>query len=192
MPDPANPFHDLRRRMRPVHATWQEAAADLTLDQVNHFERPGVLPIAFSLMHLVTTEDRVVSTALLGTTSMLWVEGDWPAKVGNTVPDVRRGTPMEVAEQLRFADVDAWRAYQTAVFAQTMAALEGADASRWDEVMFEAVPAYMHGGFLHMLVGDGVVTVGDYVEVVVYHHGLRHLGELEHARGLVGLRGIGG
>ncbi len=187
-----NPSHDLRRRMRPVHETWQAAAADLTLDHVNHFERPGVLPIAFSLMHLVTTEDRVVSTALLGSTSMLWVDGDWSAKVGNTVPDVRRGTPMEVAEQLRFADIDAWRAYQTAVFTQTGAALEQTDSARWEEIMFEAVPPYMHGGFLHMLAGDDPVTVGDYLEVVVYHHALRHLGELEHARALVGLRGIGG
>jgi hypothetical protein len=50
----------------------------------------------------------------------------------------------------------------------------------------------MHGGFMHLLVGDGPVTLGDYMEVVVYHHALRHLGELEHARGLVGLHGVGG
>ena len=188
----ANPFHALLRRMRPVHATWQEAAADLTLDHVNHFERPGVLPIAFSLMHLVTTEDRFVSASLLGKRPMLWDEGAWAAKVGNTVPEVRRGTPMEVAERLRFADIDAWRAYQTAAFARTDAALEQTDAARWEEIAFEAVPPAMHGGFLHLLVGDGAVTLGDYAEVVLYHHALRHLGELEHARALVGLRGVGG
>ncbi len=187
-----NPFHALSRRMRPVHATWQAAAADLTLEHANHFERPGVLPIAFSLMHLVTTEDRFVSAALLGKTSLLWEDGEWAGKVGNTVPEVRRGTPMEVAEQLRFADIDAWRDYQTAAFAQTDEVLAASDASRWEEIAFETVPPAMHGGFLHMLVGDGPVTFGDYAEVVVYHHALRHLGELEHARGLVGLRGIGG
>ena len=52
-----NRFHELARRMRPVHASWQEAVADLTLEQVNHHESLGVLPIAFSLMHLVNTED---------------------------------------------------------------------------------------------------------------------------------------
>jgi hypothetical protein len=36
------------------------------------------------------------------------------------------------------------------------------------------------------------VTLGNYLEVVVYHHSLRHLGELEHARALVGLGGVGG
>lgn len=187
-----NEFHRLLRRMRPVHAAWEAAAADLTLDQANHLERPGVLPIAFSLMHLVTTEDRFVSTTLLGKKPMLWDEGGWPAKVGNTVPEVRRGTPMEVAERLRFGDIDAWRAYQSAAFAQTEAALEQTDAARWEEIAFEAVPPAMRGGFLHMLVGDGPVLLGDYAEVVVYHHALRHLGELEHARGLVGLRGVGG
>ena len=38
-----NRFHALARRMRPVHASWQEAVADLTLDHVNHHERAGVL-----------------------------------------------------------------------------------------------------------------------------------------------------
>lgn len=187
-----NPFHELRRRMGPVHATWEAAVADLTLEHVNHFERPGVLPIAFSLMHLVTTEDRFVSATLLGKKPMLWDEGGWAARVGNTVPEVRRGTPMADAGRLRFTDVDAWRAYQTAAFAQTDAALDAVDPARWEEVAFAAVPPAMAGGFLHMLVGDGPVSVGDYAEVVVYHHALRHLGELEHARGLVGLRGIGG
>ena len=51
-----NRFHVLARRMRPVHQSWQEAAADLTLEQANHHERAGVLPITFSLMHLVHDE----------------------------------------------------------------------------------------------------------------------------------------
>jgi len=187
-----NRFHDLLRRMRPVHATWQDAAADLTLEQANHLERAGVLPVAFSLMHLVTTEDRFVSTTLLAKQPMLWDEGGWPDKVGNTVPEVRRGTPIAVAEQLRFADIDAWRAYQTAAFARTEAALEQMEASRWDDVALPAVPPAMRGGFLHRLVGDEPVHLGDYAEVVLYHHALRHLGELEHARALVGLTGVGG
>ena len=99
---------------------------------------------------------------------------------------------MDVAETLRFADIDAWRDYQTAVFAQTISLLEGADDSRWDEIYLDAVPESQYGGFLHALVGDGQVRLGDYLEVVIYHHALRHLGELEHARALVGLRGVGG
>lgn len=186
-----NRFHALARRMRPVHASWQEAVSDLTLDHVNHHERAGVLPIAFSLMHLVNTEDFRACERLTGQ-DPCWVTGGWAEKVGNTVPAVFRGTPMEIAESLRFGDVEAWRAYQSAVFQQTIDLLTATDDARWDEVYLEAVPASQQGGFLHHLVGDGPVLLGDYLEVVIYHHGLRHLGELEHARALVGLRGVGG
>ena len=186
-----NRFHELARRMRPVHKSWQVAAADLTLEHVNHHERSGVLPIAFSLMHLVNSEDVRTCERLTGQ-EPLWQSGGWAERVGVTVPAVFRGTPMEVAETLRFGDVDNWREYQTGVFGQTLSALEAAPDSRWDEICFEAVPASMHGGFLHALVGDGPVCLGDYLEVVVYHHALRHLGELEHARALVGLGGVGG
>jgi hypothetical protein len=186
-----NRFHELARRMRPVHQSWQAAVADLTLEHVNHHERSGVLPIAFSLMHLVNTEDLRSCERITGQPP-LWQAGGWAERVGNTVPAVFRGTPMEVAESLRFADIDAWREYQTAVFAQTISLLEGVDDARWDEVYLDAVPESQYGGFLHTLVGDGQVRLGDYLEVVIYHHALRHLGELEHARALVGLRGVGG
>ena len=186
-----NPWSDLNRRMRPVHAQWQAAVADLTLEQVNHHERAGVLPIAFSLQHLVTTEDRNVSERFYDE-PMLWESGKWAEKVGASVPSVRRGTPIEVAEALRFADIDAWREYQTAVFERTTGAFAAAEPGRWTEVAMDAVPPSMQGGFLHLLVGDGPVYLGDYVEVVVYHHAIRHLGELEHARALVGLTGVGG
>ena len=46
------------QRIGAAHALWQQGVADLTLAQVNHFERPGVLPIAFTLMHYVVGEDR--------------------------------------------------------------------------------------------------------------------------------------
>jgi hypothetical protein len=186
-----NRFQELARRMRPVHQAWQAAVGDLRLEHVNHHERAGVLPIAFSLMHLVNTEDFRMCERLTGQ-EPLWQAGGWAEQVGNTVPAVFRGTPMEVAETLRFRDVDAWRAYQTGVFAQTNSLLEGADDDRWDEVYLDAVPTSMHGGFLHALVGSDPVLLGDYLEVVIYHHAIRHLGELEHARALVGLGGVGG
>jgi hypothetical protein len=186
-----NRFHDLRRRMHPVHQSWQEAAADLTLDQVNHHERAGVLPIAFSLMHLVNTEDFRACERLTGQ-EPLWKTGGWDKKVGVSVPAVFRGTPMDVAESLRFQDIDAWREYQTAAFNQTDELLVATDDVRWDEIYLESVPPAQQGGFIHLLVGDGPVTLGDYLEVVLYHHALRHLGELEHARALVGLHGVGG
>ena len=186
-----NRFENLADRMVAAHGSWQFAVEDLTVDQVNHHERAGVLPISFSLMHLVNTEDFRVCERLTDH-QPVWIAGGWADKVGNTVPEVFRGTPMEVAETLRFRDIDAWRSYQTEVFAQTQTTLRSTADERWDEVFMESVPNTMSRGFLALLCGTGPVTLGAYLEVVVYHHSIRHLGELEHARSLVGLSGVGG
>ena len=186
-----NRFHTLARRLGPAHHSWQAAVADLTLDQANYQERPGVLPITFSLMHLVTTEDARVSERLAGQ-ERLWERGNWADKVGVNVPAVFRGTPIEVAETLRFKDINAWRAFQSEIFAQTMDALARTEDDRYDEVVLAEIPDSLRGGWLHMLSGDGPVRMGDYLETVLYHHAIRHLGELEHARSLVGLHGVGG
>lgn len=37
--------------MRATHSLYADVLATMTLDHVNHFEREGVLPIAFSLYH---------------------------------------------------------------------------------------------------------------------------------------------
>jgi len=39
----------LQRRMKALHSLYDQALSTMTLDHVNHFEREGVLPIAFSL-----------------------------------------------------------------------------------------------------------------------------------------------
>jgi hypothetical protein len=38
--------------------------------------------------------------------------------------------------------------------------------------------------------GEAGITVLDAAECWIYQHGLRHMGEIEHARGLVGLTGM--
>lgn len=172
-----------------MHNLWRRAVADVRVEQVNHHERAGVVPIAFSLMHYVNNEDRYVTERLVGG-AQLWDEGGWAAQVGGNVPQVRRGGALAVAEGIRFGDLAAWRAYQEAVFARTEAALAGLPDERFEEIVFPGVPEAMRGGFLSMLVGDGPVRLGDMMDVVLYQHGMRHLGEVEHARSLVGLGGL--
>lgn len=185
----AGPWRELARRVRAMHLFWDQAVADLALAQVNHHERAGVLPIAFSLFHYVNGEDRSVSERLLDAPA-LWSE-EWAARTGIDGGPIRRATPLAVAERVRLADLDAWRAYQRAVFARTESALASVPDARWDEVVFPAVPESFRGGFLDELVGDGPVMLGDFMDVLLYQHGMRHLGEIEHARSLVGLQGVG-
>ena len=42
----------LQRRMRALHSLYYDAVDTMTIDHVNHFEREGVVPIAFCLFHI--------------------------------------------------------------------------------------------------------------------------------------------
>jgi hypothetical protein len=180
----------LARRVSAAHALWQQGVSDLTVDQVNHFERSGVLPIAFTLMHFVVGEDRNVARFLGGGT-LLWDTEGWSARTGLVGQPPMRGTPMADAEQVRLGDVDAWRAYQTAVFTRTERALATLPLDRFAEKAMDRPPAdALKGSFLGLIVPEGDPRVSDVCEAYVFQHAVRHLGELEHARALVGLGGL--
>jgi hypothetical protein len=173
-----------------MHTQWNQITQDLTLDQVNHHEREGVLPIAFSLHHFVLVEDQSIARRVLKE-APLWESGGWEERVGATVPSVTRGTPIAVAETLRFGDYDAWLGYQTAVFDRTEQTLDSLADERWDEIVFETMPDPLKGGFLDLVVGNRPLYLGDMIDVFIAYHGSRHLGEIEHARSLIGLQGVG-
>ena len=172
------------QRLDAVHALWQQGVADLTTEQVNHFERPGVLPIAFTLMHFVVGEDRNAAK-YLGAGALLWDEQEWAKRVGLVGEPPVRGTPMADAERIRLGDVDAWRLYQTAVFARTESALESLPLGRFAEKAMDRPPAAaLKGAFIALLVPEGEIRVSDVCEAYLFQHAVRHLGELEHARAL--------
>jgi hypothetical protein len=184
-------LRSLARRMRAMHAIWNDAVADLTLEQVNHHERAGVLPIAFTLYHTVCGEDGAIGRFVLGE-GRLWDRDGWAARVGIESAHMPRGTPIDEAERVRFHDLDAWREYQRLTFARSEQALAALDPARLGEVLFDGtVPDSVRGGFLDAMVGgEPPIVLADALESFVYQHGIRHLGELEHARALVGLRGL--
>ena len=47
----------LQRRMHTMHSLYYQAVGSMNLEHVNHFEREGVLPIAFSLFHYTNMQD---------------------------------------------------------------------------------------------------------------------------------------
>ena len=47
----------LQRRMHTMHGLYEQAVTTMDADHVNHFEREGTLPIAFSLFHYVNMQD---------------------------------------------------------------------------------------------------------------------------------------
>lgn len=55
----------LQRRMQAMHSLYFDAIDSMSVDQVNHFEREGVVPIAFCLFHLDIVESPVSSRVAL-------------------------------------------------------------------------------------------------------------------------------
>jgi hypothetical protein len=176
-------------RMGAINTLLDAAVTDLTLDQVNHRERAGVLSIAFSLTHVIGGQDRTVAK-YLDRGPMLWDSGKFGARVGYGGELPMRGTPMAVAEAIQFKDLDAWREYQAAVFARTDSAIANTPLERFNEVAMADRPKEPGGAFLFLLVPSGPIRLLELVEAYLFQHAARHLGEIEHARALVGLGGL--
>ena len=182
----------LRNRIRAMNTLWQRAVSDMTLEHVNHHERPGVLPIAFSLSHFMRIQDLSISRFFLAEPP-LWESGDWARRVGVTVDRLGREESVEEMERLRFGDFSAWLAYQAEVIERTSRALETVTEEMLAEVVMPALPPNMQNIFCGIVVGPGnPIRKLEVLECFVYQHGLRHMGEMEHARALVGLRGMTG
>jgi DinB superfamily len=178
----------LRRRMRAMHSLYADALATMGPEHVNHFEREGVLPIAFSLFHYTNMQD--VSFAVISGQPVLWDAG-WQARVQMAVDD--HGKERTVAEMVhqRIGDYEAFGEYQRAVFDRTEAWLDDLDAAELSRVLIpRPLPPVVADTFSARVAGEQGITVLDALECWIYQHGLRHMGEIELARGLVGLGGM--
>jgi hypothetical protein len=183
-------LESLRNRVRAMNSLWERAAADMTLAQVNHQERAGVLPIAFSLNHFIRAQDQSISRPFLGE-APLWEQGGWAAKVGVNVDKFGLGETVEEMEALRFADLDAWRAYQTDVISRTSRVVAGVTEADLLQVLAPKLPPSLEDSFCAAVIGrEAPLRKLEVIECFIYQHGLRHMGEIEHARALVGLGGL--
>ncbi|MEX2160244.1 MAG: hypothetical protein WEB04_12660 [Dehalococcoidia bacterium] len=180
----------LRDRVRVMNSLYEKALLDMSLEQVNHHERAGVLPIAFSLNHFIRAQDQSISGPFLSEQT-LWQQGGWAAKVGVTVDKFGLGETVDEMESLRFAGLDAWRAYQSGVIARTAAALADVTEESLAQVLLPKLPPALENSYCALVIGpDGPLRKLEVIECFVYQHGLRHMGEIEHARALVGLGGM--
>lgn len=178
----------LRRRMRAMHSLYEDAVATMEIGHVNHFERDGVLPIAFSLFHFVNVED--TSFCLITGSSLIW-DAAWEEKVHPAIADHGKNRTVEEMVHQRIGDYEAFRSYMAAVFARTeewLAGVEPDDLSR--VVIAHPLPPQVASTYSARVAGPAGITVLDAAECWIYQHGLRHMGEIELARGLVGLGGM--
>lgn len=180
----------LLRRVRALHALWLMALSDMTLEQVNYVERDRVLPIAFTLIHMIRMEDNALSGLIPGRRKR-WDSEGWAARVKVTVDAAgRENTVAEMMEE-RIGDYDEYLAFVHEIFTETEQTLDNLDPDEMGEVIGGGVfPESLKNGYVHRMVRDERLLRADGYESWIYQHGTRHLGELEHARALVGLGGL--
>lgn len=190
MPDSEMFVQSLRNRLRALNTLWERAVSDLTLEQMNHHERAGVLPLAFSFSHYIRAQDQSVS-GVFRRELPLWVAGGWAVKVGASIDALGREESVAEMEQLSFGSLEAWREYQAAVLSRTDGILDDLTVETLAEVMMPQLPPNMQNIFCALVIGPGApLRKLDVLECFVYQHGLRHMGEVEHGRALVGLQGM--
>ncbi len=178
----------LQRRMKALFSLYDDAIDSMDLEHVNHFEREGVVPIAFCLFHYANVHD--ASFMLLSGQQPLWND-EWQARVGLTINDHGKHRTVDEMVHQRIGDLDAFAEYMRAVYARTSAWLEQLDPSELERVVIpRPFPPQIATTFSARVAGEQGVTVLDGVECWLYQHGLRHMGEIEMARGLVGLGGM--
>ena len=178
----------LRRRMAAMHSLWLDAVATMDLEQVNHVEREPVLPIAFSLFHLAQIEDG--SVTMLGGPAPIYDEAA-AGRMGLAIADHGKHRTVDEMVHQRIGDYDAFRDYQRSVFEKTESWLATLVPGDLDEVVVRRpFPPQIASTYSARVAGEEGITRLDGIECWVYQHGLRHMGEVEHARALVGLEGM--
>jgi hypothetical protein len=91
----------------------------------------------------------------------------------------------------RIGDYEAFQEYMAAVFDRTEAWLDGLDPGDLGRVVIgRPLPPEVASTYSARVAGPDGVTLLDAAECWIYQHGLRHMGEIELARGLVGLQGM--
>lgn len=190
MTDSSSPLvlDSLQRRMKALESLYEQAVTTMDLEHVNHFERPGVLPIAFSLYHYLNMHD--ASFMMLTGMAPIW-NADWQDRVQMAIGDHGKHRTVDEMIHQRIGNYEAYIEYQRAVFARTHEHLAQLDPAALDRVVIpHPFPPQIASTYSARVAGPQGITVLDGFECWIYQHGLRHMGEIELARGLVGLGGM--
>jgi hypothetical protein len=166
----------IRDSLRQLHASYDEGIADLTDEQLHWRATETGQPIAFVLWHYVRTEDNIIQFVLQQKPTV-WIDGGWYEKLSLHRTAQGTGMPLEDAQNLRIDSRDDWRAYQSAVWKATDNFLASADDAMLDKTT-TVKPL-------------GEMPVRNAIGMMCLTHGFTHLGEIQHMRGLQGLKGMG-
>ncbi len=178
----------LSRRLYAVHSLYYEACATMDLEQVNRVVVPGVLPIAFSLVHQVLIEDG--SLVFVGGPVPQMSEA-WATRMGLAINDPGKEKSVTEMMNQRIGDYEAFLEFQQLVYDATDHYVAHVEPSSFSEIIVASPygPAIAQT-FSARVGGEVGISRSDALECWIYQHALRHMGEIEHARALVGLQGM--
>lgn len=170
------PLDILRTGLEAMHGLLDQALGDMTLEQLNFRPREGGLSPFFSLWHYVRTEDNIVNYVVQGRPTV-WLEGGYDGRFG--LHRTAQGTGMSEADAKALAlnDLDGWREYQPHVWRATAEYLAELSADEFDARTVTIKPL-------------GEMSLWQALNGVCLSHGYRHAGEIEYARGILGLGGL--
>ena len=165
----------IRSGLGQLHGSYRDAIADLSLDQLHWQAGDQGCHIAFVLWHYYRTEDNVIQFVLQRKPTV-WLEKGWDQRFG--LDRIAQGTGMsrEDAQALRVASRDEFMAYMDGVAKATDDYL----ATLNDEALERKTTVKPLGE----------IRVSDAIGNMCLTHGYTHLGEIQHLRGLQGLRGM--
>ena len=164
----------IRDNLRQLHRTYEDFIKELTLEQLHWRANDRGVNIAFIAWHYVRTEDNITQFVLQRKPTV-WLEGGWDQKFGLDRIQQGTGWPLEQAQALRLPSRQAFVEYMQDVFQATDAFLETID----DDYLLQTITVKPLGEMpILNAVGNMCLT-----------HGFTHAGEIQHLRGLQGLRG---
>jgi hypothetical protein len=176
MEQPLGPLEILRAGLTTMHGMLDDATTDMNIEQLNWQSSDGGITPFFSLWHYVRTEDNIMNFVVQGKATV-WTEGEFDVQLGLHRTSQGTGMSADEAAQVVLTDLVLWRKYQQSVWAASETYLGTISPSQFNsrKVTIKPLP--------EMSLWDGLFNI-------CLSHGFRHVGEIEYARGLLGLGGL--
>lgn len=165
----------MRSSLRQLNSAYTDGIADLSAGQLHWRANDQGCPIAFILWHYYRTQDNVIRFVLQRKPTV-WIEEGWDKRFG--LDRIAQGTGMslEDAQALRINSKEDFLAYMDGVAKATDEFLAGLD----DEALEQTTTVKP----------VGEMPISNAIGTMCLNHGFTHLGEIQHLRGLQGLRGM--
>lgn len=171
-----------------MHSLYYDACVTMSIDQVNAVTHPTTLPIAFSLVHQLLMEDGTL--VFVGGPPPQFDE-EWAQRLQLAIADHGKEKSVEEMMAQRIGNYQAFLQFQEKVFHATEEFVATLDPDSLNDVLIHApYGPVIANTFSARVGGENGITRSDALECWIYQHALRHMGEIEHARALVGLGGM--